>query len=236
MANQDRSFPFRWVLPSLQLVVCVVLLWSVRVYSFYGGVESIDSYSRPTPKGQAAPGPKLFVVPATTPELQRTAYIATKLAEIRTEAPLVLDFPVLVVQLPFILVSPAKREWVPKGMLPDTWRALSWPLVGTFFWWFLGRSVEALPMARRSVVRPRISWIETACAVILFGTGLVALIGMLTSTPADRSDVQFMTLLAGGLLWGLLATVTIAARFLQWRVAKRNAAAKIVTDPSPGHV
>jgi hypothetical protein len=233
MAYQDRGFPFRWVLPSVQLVVCVALLWPVRGSLFFGVRESIDSYSHPTTKRKVVLDPKWFVVSPTTPELQRTDDIATKLAEIRMKAPLALNVPVLVAELPYVLVSPAKREWVPKGMLPDTWRALSWPLVGIFFWWFLGRSVEALPTARRSVVHPRISWIETACAVVLLGTGIVALIGMLTSTPDDRSDVQFMTLLAGGLLWGLLATVTITARFLQWRVAKRNAAAKITMDSSP---
>jgi len=197
-------------------------------------VESIDSYSRPTPKDRVVVlDPKWLVVPSITPELQRTDDVATRVADIRTKAPLALNFPVLVAQLPYILVSPAKREWVPKGMIPDTWRALSWPFVGIFFWWFLGRSFEALPAARRSVVHPRIGSIETACALILLGTGLLTLIGMITSTPDDRRDVQFMTLLAGGLLWGLLATVTIAARFLQWRVAKRNAAAQTTINPSP---
>jgi fatty acid desaturase len=159
---------------------------------------------------------------------------AKKVSEIRTEAPLALNFPVFVAQLPYIAVSPAKREWVPKGMPPNTWRALSWPFVGILFWWFLGRGIEALRTARRSVVYPRIRWIETAVALILLATGLVTLIGILTTTPDDRSDLQFMTLLAGGLLWGILATVTITARLLQWRVAKRNAAAQATTDASPG--
>jgi hypothetical protein len=41
-----------------------------------------------------------------------------------------------------------------------------------------------------------------------------------------------MTLLAGGLLWGVLATVIITARLVQWRVAKRIAAAQVLTNPS----
>jgi len=179
-------------------------------------------------KSSVVPDPNgvSIVVPPVTPEMQRTDDAATKAAEIRTKAPLALNFPVLVVQLPYILVSPAKREWLPKGMSPDTWRILSWPFVGIPFWWFLGRGVEALLTARRSVVHPRTSWIETVFALILLATGLIALIGMLTSTPDDRNDLQFMTLIAGGLLWGVLATVTITARFLQWQVAKRNAAAQ----------
>jgi hypothetical protein len=179
------------------------------------------------------PEPEIHIVlPPVTPEKQRPDDVAKKVADIRTKTPLALNFPVLIVQLPYILVSPAKREWVPRGMPLDIWRALSWPFVGILFWWFLGRSVEALPTARRSLVCPRISWIETAFAVILLCTGLVALIGILTTTSDDRSDLQFMTLLAGGLLWGVLATVIITARLVQWRVAKRIAAAQVLTNPS----
>lgn len=236
MAHQHRSFPFRWVLPPVQLAVCLALLWPVRSRLLLGVLESIDSYSRPTPKTSVVPNPKrvYIVVPPETPETQQTDDASAKVADIRTKAPLALNFPVLVAQLPYVLLSPAKREWVPKGMPPDTWRSLSWPFVGILFWWFLGRGVEALRTARRSVVHPRISWIETAFALILLGTGLVTLIGTLTTTPDDRSDIQFMALLAGGLLWGVLATVTLTARFLQWRVAKRNAAAPATADPSPG--
>ena len=238
MAHQYRSFPFRWVLPTVQLVVCLALLWPVRGLLLFGVLESIHSYSHPTPKSSVVLDPNgvNIVVPTVTPERQRTDDAATKVAEIRTKAPLALNFPVLIAQLPYILLSPAKREWVPKGMPSDTWRALSWPFVGILFWWFLGRSVEALPTARRSVVHPPISWIETAFALILFSTGRVAFIGILTTTPDDRSDLQFMTLLAGGLLWGLLATVTITARFLQWRLAKRSASAQSTTDSSVPHL
>jgi hypothetical protein len=236
MPRQHLGFPLRWVLPSVQVVVCLALLWPVRGRLLLGVAESVYSYSRPTPRSSVVPDPKGtdIVVPPVTPEKQWTDDAATKIADLRMEAPLALNFPVLVVQLPYILVSPTKREWVPKGMPPDTWRALSWPFVGILFWWFLGRSVEALRAARRSVVHPRISWIETAFAIILLGAGLVTLIGMLTTTPDDRSDLQFMTLLAGGILWAALAAVTITARFLQWRVAKRDAAAQTMTGPSPG--
>jgi hypothetical protein len=222
--------------PGVQLVVCLALLWPVRGVLLLGAVESIDSYFRPAPKSGVVPNPNGVypVVPPVAPERQGTDDAATKVADIRTKASLALNFPALVAQLPYILVSPAKREWVPKAMLLDTWRALSWPFVGILFWWFLGRSIEAIPTAGRSVVHPRITWIETAFAVISLGAGLVALIGILTTTPDDRSDLRFMTLPAGGLLWGILATVILTARFLQWRVAKRNASAQATTDTSPG--
>lgn len=234
MTHQHYGFPFRWVLPCVQLVVCIALLWPVRGFLILGVLESIDLYSRSAPKSSAVPDTRAFdiVVPPVAPENQRKDDAARKAADIRMKAPLALDFPVLVAQLPYVLASPTKREWVPKGMPPDIWRALSWPFAGVLFWWFLGRSVEALSAARRSVLHPRISWVEAAFAIILLGAGLVSAVGILTSTPDDRSDLQFMTLVAGGLLWGILASVTITARMLQWRVAKRNASGQPTTAPS----
>src|SRR5258708_27147966 len=236
MAQQHRSFPFRWVLPSVQLVVCFLLLWPARGVLILGVMESIDAYSHSTPRKSAIPDPRGadVRVPPVSFEKQRTNEAATRVAEIRTKAPLALNFPVLVVQIPYVVLNPTKQERVPRGMSFDTWRALSWPFAGILFWWFLGRSVEAFLAARRSVVHRRISWIETGFALILLVIGLVAFIGLLTTTPDDGNDLQFMTLLAGWLLWGVLATVTIAAHFLQWRAVKRRLAAHATADPSLG--
>jgi len=221
MDSQHRGFPFRWVLPFAQLVVCVVLLWPMRGILFFGIIDSIYSNAGSTPpwesKGVDVP------VPPMTPDEQRRADAGAKLFDVRKTLPLALNIPVLIVELPYIVLSPAKRDWVPKGMPPEVWRDLSWPLAGTLFWWFLGKGVEALFAARRSLVRPPIHWIETTVAVIVFGSGLVALAGIITSTPDDRRDTEFMVLVAGAFLWGILATVTIAARLLQRRVAKRSA-------------
>jgi len=231
MAPQHRSFPFRWVLPIVQLVLCVVLLWPMRGFLFFEVMESIHSYSILAPKTGATSDSKVIynIVLPTTREEQQRADSVTKLWETRKTAPMALNFPVLIVQLPYVIASPTKREWVPRGMFFDVWRALSWPFVGMLFWWFSGRGVEALSAARRSVGLPRISWVETIFALILFCIGLVALIGILTSTPDDRRDIQFLALVAGGLLWGVLAAVTIAARFQQWRIGKRSAGAHSTT-------
>jgi len=110
---------------------------------------------------------------------------------------------------------------------------MSWPFAGLFFWWLSGRSVEALFAARQSVARPRINWAETSLAGILFIIGLATLVGILTSTPDDRRDLQFMAWVAGGLLWGILATATIAARFLQRRIQKRVTAAHSTMGSTP---
>lgn len=216
------GFPFRWVLPSAELLLCLALLWPVRQFLFFGVLESIQSYSNPTAKNEVSSDskPGNAVVPPPTEQQQRIA--EWRLWETLKVGPLALNFPVLVAELPYIIVSPSKEEWVPRGMFRDTWRALSWPLVGVFFWWFLGRSFEGLFAARRLIAIPRISWAETTFALILCVVGIIALIGIVTSTPDDRRDIKFMALTTGGVFWGLLATTTIAARYLQWRLAKRS--------------
>lgn len=227
MAHNRSAFPFRWVLPSAQLLVCLVALWPVRSHLVFGIREAIESYAPARAKsGGYASGLRVYTFPSLTPEQQQAANATAKVAELCMGTPLLLNFPVLVVQLPYILVVPAKKEWVPKGMFPETWRALSWPFAGLIFWWFSGRGIEALLAAHRSVVNPRLGWIETAFAGILSCIGLVLVIGLADSTPADRNDLQFMALVAGGLLWGFLASLTIAARILQWRILKRRATAR----------
>lgn len=236
MVPNHRRFPFRWVLPSAQLVVCLALFWPVRGLIFFEVIQSTHSYSSPIAKSSATSDTKevYAITLPRTPGEQRQVDTSATLWGARRTPQLALNFPVLVAQLPYIIVSPTKREWIPRGMSPDVWRPLSWPFAGIFFWWLFGRSVEALSATRRSLVLPRINWVETTFALILFVIGLVTLIGILTSTPDDRSDIQFMALVAGGLLWGILATATIAARFLQRRVLKRSGAALSASQSSSG--
>lgn len=225
MAIKNQTFPFRFVLLVAQLLVCLMLLWPVRAFLLVGAAQSIHAYSGSAPDLVIVPDSRIsvIVVPPTSIE-QRTRSSAFEKGKL---APLVLDFPVLLAQLPYIILSPTKREWVPKGMFPDIWRAVSWPFAGIFFWWLFGRGVEALFAIRQSVLRPRINWAETVFAGTLFIVGLVTLAGILTSTPDDRHDLQFMALIAGGILWGVLASTTITARFLQRRLQKRVAAAEL---------
>jgi hypothetical protein len=191
-----RAFPFRFALPVAQLFVCLMLLWPVRDFLVMSASKNL-----------------YIANPPSTVEEQARADALIRLFERRKLAPLVLDFPVLLAQVPYILVTPTKREWVPQGMFTDVWRALSWPFAGMFFWWVLGRGVEALFAVRRSVVQPRITWAETSFAGIMFVVGLLTLVGILTSTPDDRRDMQFIAWITGGVLWGILSTVIIASWF-----------------------
>jgi len=64
-------------------------------------------------------------------------------------------------------------------MLPEFWRALTWPVAGTAFWWIVGRAWEALPAARKRSSSPVLTWIEVSVGAVLvlvfggFGIGLV---------------------------------------------------------------
>jgi hypothetical protein len=58
--------------------------------------------------------------------------------------PMALNLPVGIVQLPYVILNPAKQEWFPARMDFRVWRAISWPIFGLLFWWVAGRSTDAL--------------------------------------------------------------------------------------------
>lgn len=209
MTQRHGGFPFRWVLPVAQLLVCLVILWPIRRALSFEIRESVHPIR----------AEQVLILPSWTPERQESADAWAKTSELRYAAPTILDFPVAVAQVPYLLVR--KKEWVPGGMSTEAWRALCWPIAGLIFWWLSGRGVEALCSARRSIIYPRLGWIETIFAVIFSCLGIAMLIGITTTTPDDRADLQFMALMAGGCLWGILASLTLAARFMQWRILKR---------------
>lgn len=235
MAIKNQPVPFRFVLPVAQLLICLMLLWPVREFLFVGAAQSVQAYSSSPPAFRIMPDPRIstIVVPPTTIEQRAKADALIRLLEKRKLTPLVLDFPVLLAQLPYIISSPSRREWVPKGMFTDIWRAISWPFAGIFFWWLLGRGFEALFAGMRSVVRPRITWSETMFAGIMIVVGLLTLAGILTSTPDDRRDLQFMAWIAGGILWGILATVVVASRLMQRRIQREAITAQPTAGSNP---
>src|ERR1700730_6487129 len=221
MNDRIPRFPFRWVLPVVQFVICLVILWPVR-YPLLGGLAlSVASYS---PSRTTSSEPVQIVIPTLTPEQQQAVDKAAKIEDLRMKAPVVLDFPVVIAECPYIMAKPAKREWVPRGMLTEVWRAISWPFAGILFWWCAGRGIEALRSSRHAIISPRVTLPETIFAAFLVFIGIVVLVGAITCTPDDRRDLQFVVLLVGGMLWGILSSLTITARTLQWRIRKRGAA------------
>lgn len=221
MATHPRLLPLRWTLPIFQLSVCLLALWPMHHFLIFEMSRAIESHSSAPATGESE-RITLIAPPPMTQEPRQAADKAARIDFLRMRVPVLLNFPVVVAELPYIIASPDKREWTPREMLPEEWRAFSWPFAGILFWWCAGRGMEALQAGRKSVVSPRLTWVETALAVVLLLIGLGTLVGIVTSTPDDRRDVQFLVLIAGGLLWGLLAAITVTARVLQWRILRRG--------------
>jgi hypothetical protein len=203
----------------MQLLICFLSLWPSRNFILFEVSQAIESYA-PT-QSRKAIGPAINIeIPTLTPEQQDAADRATKIEDLRMRVPLALNFPVGIMQLPYVIASPAKREWAPNGMMTETWREISWPFAGLLFWWSIGRGIEALRSTRKAVISPRVTLLETVFAAVFACIGVAVLVGSVTSTPDDRRDFHFIALMAGGLLWGILASITIAARIFQWRIRR----------------
>jgi hypothetical protein len=222
MNEQLRIFPFRWLLPALQFSICLISLWPYRYILVFELSSSIESYVRAKP-GTALSQPLHIDIPTLNPEQQKAFDRAERIEYLRMRVPMALNFPVAIVQLPYVILNPAKTEWVPRGMLTETWRAISWPFAGVLFWWSVGRGIEALRSSRKAIISPRITLAETILAALFVCLGIVVLVGAVTTTPDDRRDLQFIALLVGGLLWGILASVTILALSSGKSVRRRKA-------------
>ena len=223
MKEPLRPFPFRWVLPIVQLLICLLALWPSRYFLLFEVSESLESYAPAQSRKEASTPPIDIQIPTLTREQEIAATRVARVEYLRMRVPVALNLPVGIMQLPYVIANPAKTEWVPRGMLTETWRAISWPIAGVLFWWIVGRGIEALRSSRKAIICPRVTLPETIFAALFVCLGVVVVVGTITTTPDDRRDPQFIALMVGGLLWGILASFTIAARILQWRIRRKAA-------------
>jgi hypothetical protein len=134
-------------------------------------------------------------------------------SEVRLIAPALLNSPATLLGL-------ARRELVPRGMLPEFWRALTWAVAGTAFWWIVGRAWEALAAARKRSLSPVLTWIEVSVGAVLvlvfggFGIGLVV------TSDREGTIYPWKLMAAACLLWGGLGLSVLVARIVQWRLRK----------------
>lgn len=222
--DAQPGFPFRWVLPITQLLVCIVILrpdWpSLRAevgHSLEGLKQSLLESDKPAPDSEIV----IDVTPAAPPPPTEPNFY-----EIRITTPAALNLPVGIAQIPFVLTSPTRTEWVPSGMWLREWRAVSWPFVGAIFWWIAGRGLEALGAARQRLIRPRLHWAETATGVALFISSVV--VGVVLTDRGRDTPPADLVLTAGGVLWAILGAVIVAARLMQWRVRYKARVEKLV--------
>jgi hypothetical protein len=230
MSEQSHPLPYRWIFPIGQLLICAVVLWPIRSEIVFQIRAAIRSYGAAKQLEQKPS----YVLPYSLdinlddPELERSF----RNAERRLWVPTMLDMPVGIIQLPYVIHNPAKTEWVPNGMDVKRWRATSWPFVGLIFWWIAGRGVEALLAARRSVIDPSIRWVETGVGVSLLLCGIILLIAPLFAGDSD-SDHSWVFISGAGAIWALLGAAIVIARITQWRIRLRPRNAQ-ATDLSSG--
>ncbi|HTU35174.1 MAG TPA: hypothetical protein VMF66_15330 [Candidatus Acidoferrum sp.] len=204
--NQTKSFPFRWVLPGAQLLICIALLWPWRG-AYLLAFQAEGHALWPTRINQ--PGFYLRTVPAGKGEnTDSTIWV-----DFRLNAPALLNMPAGFVG--FVRVHPA-------AVPPIAWRALSWPIIGIVFWWMAGRAIEALLASRSGGLSPPIRWPEVILAGWVAALGIALCVSLLVS-PDFRPDFIFpwrgAALASGG--WAVLSALTLIARIAQWRIRRR---------------
>lgn len=214
---QHHVPPLRWILPLAQLVLCAVILWPLLTM-FVGQVRtSLGEYGILRDKAASPVIPRLRPFDLSDLDVQRRI----KISETRERAVAALDLPGGLPDLAYAILSPAHSEWRPRGMLLWAWRDLSWPIIGIFFWWLAGRSVEALLFSRRKIVLPKIRWWEVVVSLPALIFGAILAVGLCID-QSSRTELPFwMPLVVFGTLWVALSSCTVAAFIVQWRLRRR---------------
>ncbi len=140
-----------------------------------------------------------------------------------------LDIPGGLIQLPYSMNTPTKREWSPKGMNDLLWRAVTWPFLCIPFWWIAGRAIDALTAVKHQLVKPRIGLMETAIGSIWMTVGALIFVSFLVMAGIKK-DLESTRIAAAGGLWVLLGALSLIARLRQKRLPRlQNAAAAATT-------
>jgi len=178
----------------------------------YGIVRELPEKERPGPQ-------RVIPFDFSDPDVQRRI----KRSQAREWFVATLNLPGGLPDLTCAMVGSAHEEWIPRGMFMWAWRDISWPIVGMFFWWLAGRSIEALLCARHGLLQPRIGWWEVLISIPVLAYGGIWPV-MLFVDRSSRSEFAWWPFLAVfGSLWLVLGACTLAAAILQWRLRRRQA-------------
>ncbi len=230
MPAKRPGFPFRIVLPLVQLLICLGLLWP--------HLPALSSQLRVTVSrfsakvfGTEPPAENSQIVLDVTPIAPRVAQ-ALDLEAVRLTAPAALNVPVGFAQIPLMFNSPSRSEWAPPGMWIREWRAVSWPFVGMIFWWMAGRGLEAIGAAvrffsssnkeeagRQRRRAPELHWIELLIGGALVATGSASCYVLASGNGVLGLATDYV-MAAGAGLWAALGLVMVIACTVQWRVRK----------------
>jgi hypothetical protein len=204
-SQASKGFPFRLALPLGQLVLCAVILLPIRGYIFYElGLTRLAGPALPFQFGGSLLRP--FA------EWSQQTGMTTVAA---------LNLPAGLVQLPYAIFSSGHVEFTPGAVSFRVWRAVTWPVLGTLFWWLAGRGAEAFVAALSGRLAPRLRWIETvvACAIVAVCGAIT--VGSSLNANTVRGDETLIIVAAGSAMWTLLGGLAVVARILQWRTRKK---------------
>lgn len=199
---------FSWLLPAAQLLLCAAILWPIRltiVHELHISLPPIIEQTMVADCLRWSPKQDLFLGAAVA-----------------------LNIPAGLIQLPYALNTPTKREWSPKGINDLLWRAVTWPFLCIPFWWIAGRAIDALTVVKHQLVRPRISSLETAIGLILMALCALLFVNFLVMAGIKK-DPELTRIAAACGLWALLGALSLIARFRQKRLREQQHEAAIAS-------
>jgi hypothetical protein len=190
------------MLPAGELVLCALLLWPVKLRILYALGIHLPSWLEQVMGG----GYGLF---PTSPSFSFDATAA-------------LNLPGMEIQLPYIILSADKMEWKPVAMDFRIWRSITLPFLCLPFWWMAGRAIDALSAIPKRKLTPRIGWVETILGFLLMATCGIGFVGLLFGVSKDDRDSVTIRFVAGCGLWAMLGSLSVIARFRQWRLRRQQ--------------
>ena len=220
MEQKTRVPPLRWILPVGQLILCTVILWPLRPMLIGQIRTSLWGYDAPHSTTARIP-----VAPVVRPFDLSEGAVQRRIKSLQAREWTVagLNLAGGLPDLTYAMLSPEHSEWTPTGMLMWTWRDLSWPIIGIFFWWLAGRSLEALLFSRHRVLLPKIRWWEVAVSLPVLAFGAMWAIGVSFDQSARAEFPMWRLLAVFGSMWFLLGASTLVAFVVQWRLRRRLA-------------
>jgi hypothetical protein len=121
-------------------------------------------------------------------------------------------------------------ECEPFAMDFHVWRAITWPLLCIPLWWMAGRAIDALIAIKNRKLTPRIGWTETLIGFLFMTTCAIGFAGLLLSGSKEDNDAVTIRFIAGCGLWALLGSLSVIARFRQWRLRRQQ---QKLSSPQP---
>jgi hypothetical protein len=215
--DPKRPLPYRWLFPTVQLLICFLALWPIgdqlmrdaeRLFSTF----EVDYRYRSTPAVPSAPNHEN----SGSDPVGLASPADLDFDQMRLRFPTALNLPALLVQLPYIVVNPEQKVWRPQGISVEEWNQMFLPFAGLIFWWSAGRGFEAFLAARHKLVYPRISWLETIAAFVMFVGGTTCVVAISASPIVERQQLVIGAI--GFALWSALSIPVVAAKVLQIRL------------------